>query len=79
MPAYSARLGFTGMTGSDIRIVLRAHQVGEVNDPVVDHPEQPEDYVHTDGAVWTWQGRRRIAGGVRLRMYDLVTRCGDSA
>jgi len=58
------------MTTPDPRIVLR---LGGVSDPIVSHPEQPADYLHTDGTVWTWRDRRwRIVRGVRLRMYDLV-------
>jgi hypothetical protein len=38
----------------------------------VDHLGQPEDYIHTDGTVWTWQGRWHFVRGVRLRSYDLV-------
>ena len=69
------------MTTEDTRIVLRT---GEMNDPIVDHPEQPADYIHTDGTVWTWQQRwrqvpgvqddtRRTFGRTLLRLYDLVT------
>jgi hypothetical protein len=61
------------MTAADTRIVLRGRGAGDGNDPVVDHPGQPADYVHTDGTVWTWQDRWRIVGGVHLRLYDLVT------
>jgi hypothetical protein len=67
------------MTAEDTRIVLRT---GGGDDPIVDHPGQPADYVHSDGTVWTWLGRWRLVGGVRegdrivgrdlLRMYDLV-------
>jgi hypothetical protein len=60
------------MTTPDSRIVLRGDQIGLANDPIVDHPGQPADYIHTDGTVWTWQKRWRIVGGIRLRMYDLV-------
>lgn len=67
------------MLTEDARIVLRGHQAGELNDPIADHPGQPADYVHTDGTVWTWRDRWRIVGGVRLRLYDLVTRDTDSA
>jgi hypothetical protein len=72
------------MAVADTRIVLRA---GGSGDPIVDHPGQPADYVHTDGTVWTWLGRWRLVGGVRmgdrivdrdlLRMYDLVMSSGD--
>ncbi len=73
------------MTTPDTRIVLRGHQIGLANDPIVDHPGQPADYVHTDGTVWTWEKQRwRIVGGVQddkgwlvdrilLRLYDLVS------
>jgi hypothetical protein len=71
-----------GMTTPDSRIVLRGGQIGLANDPIVDHPGQPADYVHTDGTVWTWRERWRLVGGVQddegwtgraqLRMYDLV-------
>jgi hypothetical protein len=60
------------MTTPDSRIVLRGDQIGLANDPIVDHPGQPADYIHTDGTVWTWQERWRIVGGILLRMYDLV-------
>ena len=63
---------------ADPRIVLRGDEIGEVNDPVVGHPGQPADYVHTDGTVWTWEDRWRIVRGVHLRAYDLVTRSADS-
>jgi hypothetical protein len=42
-----------GMTTPDSRIVLRGGQIGLANDPIVDHPGQPADYVHTHGTVWT--------------------------
>ena len=68
------------MMTEDTHIVLRA---AGVDDRIVDHPGQPEDYVHTDGTVWTWRERWRLTGGVRdgerligrvhLRVYDLVT------
>ena len=64
----------------DNRIVLRT---GSAEDPIVDHPGQPADYVHTDGTVWTWHQRWRLAGGahegdrntnpIHLRAYDIVT------
>ena len=60
------------MTTADSRIVSRSDRTGLATDLVADHPGQPADYVHTDGTVWTWQKRRRIVGGVNLRMYDLV-------
>ncbi len=54
-------------------IVLRGSEIGEANDPIVDHSGQPADYVHTDGTVWTWRARRwRIVDGVHLRFYDLA-------
>jgi hypothetical protein len=58
------------MTNQETRIVLR--HVGEISDPIVHHPEQPEDYVHTDGTLWTWQERWRIVGSDLLRLYTLV-------
>jgi hypothetical protein len=71
------------MTTEDTRIVLRTGD----GDPIVDHPGQPEDYVHIDGTVWTWHERWRLVGGVRegdrfigrqlLRAYDLVIPSGD--
>jgi hypothetical protein len=67
------------MVTENARIVLRGHQVGELNDPIVDHSVQPADYVHTDGTVWTWRDRWRIVGGVHPRLYDLVARSADSA
>jgi hypothetical protein len=68
-----------GMVTQDARIVLRGDQFGEVDDPIVDHPGQPADYVHADGTVWTWQDRWRIVGGVHLRLYDLAMPSADSA
>jgi hypothetical protein len=44
------------------RIVLRT---GGDEDPIVDHPAQPSDYVHTDGTVWTWRQRWRMVGRLR--------------
>ncbi len=70
-------LGSLIVTTPDLRIVLRGDQVGLEHDPIVDHPGQPADYIHTDGTVWTWQQRWRMSGNadqrVRLRLYDLVT------
>ncbi|HEX2322308.1 MAG TPA: hypothetical protein VHJ18_25280 [Streptosporangiaceae bacterium] len=43
----------------------------EADDPIVEHPDQPADYRHTD--VWTWHQRWRVVGGVSLRLYDRVT------
>ena len=73
------------------RIALRVSAAaGDPNNPVVDHPEQPADYIHTDGTVWTWRERWRPVGGVPgprgwgrvgghyLRVYDLVTPDTDS-
>jgi hypothetical protein len=65
-------LGSVGVTTPDSRIVLRGDQTGLANDPIMDHPGQPADYIHADGTVWTWQERWRIVDGVHLRMYDLV-------
>lgn len=62
------------MTTPDTRIVRRGLEVGEVSEPIVDHPGQPRDYFHADGTVWTWQDSWRKVGGVDLRVYDLVTR-----
>lgn len=56
----------------DVRIVLRGAQIGLAHDPVVTHSGQPDDYVHTNGTVWTWHGRWRIVAGTPLRMYDLI-------
>jgi hypothetical protein len=75
---YRCRTNVMGVVTEDVRIVL-GHQVGELNDPVVDHPGQPADYVHTDGTIWTWRDRWRIVGGVHLRLYDVVTRSAKSA
>jgi ATP-dependent Clp protease ATP-binding subunit ClpA len=73
---------YHGPPTEDSRIVLRTGEHRE-DDPIVDHPGQPADYVHSDGTVWTWQQRWRLVGGVRdgeriigrvhLRAYDLVT------
>ena len=62
------------MTTPDPRIVLRGAQIGLADDPIVDHPGQPADYIHPfpDGPVWTWHQGWRVVGGVRLRVYDLV-------
>jgi hypothetical protein len=38
------------MTMSDMRIVLR-RGASHDDDPIVDHPGQPADYIHTDGTV----------------------------
>jgi hypothetical protein len=47
------------MTTPDTRIVLRGHQIGLGNDPIVDHPGQPADYTYMDGTIWTWKDRWR--------------------
>jgi hypothetical protein len=62
------------------RIVLRT---GSDEDPIVDHPGQPADYIHADGTVWTWHRRWRLLGRLRdddpisnpihIRAYDIVT------
>jgi hypothetical protein len=65
-----ARTRLADMTKSETRIVLR--QAGEMSDPIVHHPGQPEDYSHTDGTNWTWEERWRIVGGVPLRLYTPV-------
>lgn len=67
-------LGSVSMAAPDPRIVLRGDQIGLANDPIVDYPEQGADYWHTDGTVWIRQNRWRVAGGARLRVYDLQTR-----
>jgi hypothetical protein len=56
-----------------MRIVLRGLGAGEEGDLIVDHPRQPQDYFHADRTIWTGHERWRIAGGVPLRAYDLVT------
>ncbi len=56
----------------DVRIVLRSTQTGVEGYRVVSHRGQPDNYVHTDGTVWTWHARWRIVAGARLRMYDLI-------
>ena len=72
---YVARgLGSMGMTTSDSRIVLHGAQGGLANDPVVDRPGQPADYIDTDGTFWTWLRRWRTVGCVQLRVYDLPVR-----
>jgi hypothetical protein len=68
------------MTTEDTRIVLRVlTAAGDPSNPVVDHPGQPADYVHTDGTVWTRQARRwrPLGGGVHLRVYDLLMASSD--
>jgi hypothetical protein len=62
------------VTTPDPRIVLHSHQTGLADDPVVDHPRQPADYIHPfpGGPVWIWQQEWRVVGGVRLRVYELV-------
>ncbi len=62
------------MATEDTRIVLRGDQIGLPNDPIVDHPQQPVDYIHPfpDGPVWTCHQEWRVVGGVRLRVYELV-------
>ena len=46
------------MATEDTRIVLRVlTAAGDPGNPVVEHPGQPADYVHTDGTVWTWQAK----------------------
>jgi hypothetical protein len=55
----------------DVRIVLRS-RLGRENDLIVDHPGQPEDYIHTDSTVRIWQKRWHFVHGFRLRSYDLI-------
>jgi hypothetical protein len=69
----------------DPRIILYDYSpFREYVDLIVEHPDQPADYIHTDGTRWTWVDRWRPVGGVvderggrrggtRLRVYDLVT------
>jgi hypothetical protein len=64
------------MTTKDTRIVLRTDGA---DDPIAEHPDQPADYRHTDGTVWTWHQRWRVVGGVPLRLYDRVTLRGGWA
>jgi light-regulated signal transduction histidine kinase (bacteriophytochrome) len=78
-------LGSNGMTAEDTRIALRTWPEGRLVFVIVDHPEQPADYVHADGTIWAWHQRWHLIGGtpapdgvgmvgrVRLRAYDLVT------
>ena len=49
----------------DMRIIL--HRPGGTDDQVVEHPEQPEDYIHANGSRWTWVGRWRVVGGTPHR------------
>jgi hypothetical protein len=67
-------LSSIGMDEPDTRIVLFVYEAaGDPRNPMVDHPEQPADYVHPDGTTWTWQGRwRPLGGGRHLRVYDLL-------
>jgi hypothetical protein len=59
-----------------VSIVLRGDHIGLDYDPIVDHPGQPADYIHTDGTVWTWKQRWRLSGPgdqrLHMRLYDLV-------
>jgi light-regulated signal transduction histidine kinase (bacteriophytochrome) len=85
MAGVPMRLSSSGMTTEDTRIVLRTRPEACLVFVIVDHPEQPADYVHTDGTVWTWHQRWHLIGGVpardgvgmvgriHLRAYDLVT------
>jgi hypothetical protein len=59
------------VTAEDTRIVLRT---GGTNEPIVDHPRQPADYIHPfpDGPVWSWYQEWRVVGGIRLRVYEVV-------
>jgi len=73
------------MTTEDARIVLRTRPEDGLVFVIVDHPEQPAGYVHTDGTVWTWHQRWHLVGGVpdrdgvgmvgriHLRAYDPAT------
>jgi hypothetical protein len=63
------------MNADDTRIVLRSDQTGAV-DQIVDHPQQPFDYIQAfpDGPVWTWNQHQewRVAGDVSMRVYERV-------
>jgi hypothetical protein len=71
-------------TIEDARIMLRGIRVTDGSELMVDHPQQPADYLHVDGTLWTWHGRWRIVDGIRtrgrivggrhIRVYDLATR-----
>jgi hypothetical protein len=51
------------METPDTSIVLFVFTAaGDPKNPIVDHPGQPADYLHTDGTVWTWKGRWRPLG-----------------
>jgi hypothetical protein len=58
-----------GMTMPDPRIILRGDQNGLANDPIVDHPGQPADYIHgwhgADMAREMADRRRRPLADVR--------------
>jgi hypothetical protein len=68
------------METPDTRIVLFVFtSAGDPENPIVDHPGQPADYVHADGTVWTWKGRwRPLGGGRHMRVYDPVPDGTDS-
>lgn len=52
----------------DSRIILRGVRAADGSgDLMVDHPEQPADYRHMDGTLWTWNGRWRLIGGTRVK------------
>jgi hypothetical protein len=76
------------MAMEDTRIVLRGGQNGSPDDLIVDHPQQPVDYIHPfpDGPVWTWRQEWRVGGGdhedkestfgrlhTHVRAYDLAS------
>lgn len=61
------RLSSIGMTAEDTRIALRTRPEGRLVFVTVDHPEQPADYVHTNGTVWTRHQRWQLIGGVPAR------------
>jgi hypothetical protein len=68
-------IGCIDMETPDTRIVLFVLTAAcDPDNPMVDHPGQPEDYVHTDGTIWTWKGRWRpsLGGGRHMRVYDLA-------
>jgi hypothetical protein len=63
------------MTAEDTRILLRSDQSG-VADQIVDHPQQPFDYIQPfpDGPIWTWHQHQgwRVVDGVPMRVYEIV-------
>jgi hypothetical protein len=72
LAAVTDLVSYESIELEDMRIVLRGAQIGPAEEQVVIHRGQPGDYVHTDGTVWTWLERWRLAAGAHLRAYDLV-------